>query len=45
MYHHIVAQLLFAAFRVRLDIQIAVAFLTACVKAPDEDDWGNSNES
>ena len=28
MYHHVVAQLLFAAFRVRRDIQTAVAFLT-----------------
>ena len=39
MYHHVVAQLLFAAFCVRRDIQTAVAFLTTCVKAPDEDDW------
>ena len=38
MYHHVVAQLLFAAFCVRRDIQTAVAFLTTRVKAPDEDD-------
>ena len=40
MYHHIVAQLLFAAFCVRRDIQTAVTFLTTHVKAPDKDDWG-----
>ena len=38
IYHHVVAQLLFAAFRVRIDIQTAVAFLTTRVKTPDKDD-------
>lgn len=40
MYHHTVAQLLFASTRVRRDIQTTVAFLTTRVKHPDEDDWG-----
>ena len=40
MYHHVVSQLLFAAFRVRRDIQTAVVFLTIWVKAPDKDDRG-----
>ena len=40
MYHHVVAQLLFADFHVRRDIQTAVAFLTTRVKAPEKDDWG-----
>ena len=38
-FHHVVAQLLFLACRARRDIQVAVAFLTTRVKAPDEDDW------
>jgi hypothetical protein len=38
-FHHMVAQLLFMATRVRRDIQTAVAFLTTRVKNPDEDDW------
>jgi hypothetical protein len=38
-FHHTTAQLLFLS-RVRRDIQTAVAFLTTCVKTPDEDDWG-----
>jgi hypothetical protein len=37
-FHHMVAQLLFMATRVRRDIQTAVAFLTTRVKNPDEDD-------
>ena len=40
IFHHIVAKLLFAAFRVRQDVQTAVAFLCTRVKEPDEDDWG-----
>jgi len=40
VFHHTVYQLLFAANRVRRDIQTAVSFLTTQVKAPDEDDWG-----
>jgi hypothetical protein len=40
-FHHAMAQLLFASSRARKDIQCAVAFLTARVKTPDEDDWGN----
>ena len=40
MHHHIVAKLLFMAFKVYPDIQTAVAFLTTCVKAPDTIDWG-----
>lgn len=41
-FHHTIAQeLLFASTRARRDIQVAVAFLTTCVKAPNEDDWGN----
>jgi hypothetical protein len=39
-FHHTVYQLLFAENRVRRDIQTAVLFVTARVKAPDEDDWG-----
>ncbi len=38
-FHHTTAQLLFLS-RVRRDIQTAVAFLTTCVKTPDENDWG-----
>ena len=34
-----VAQLLFLAMRANRDIHTAVAFLTTCVKDPDEDDW------
>jgi hypothetical protein len=40
VFHHTVYQLLFAANRVRRDIQTAVSFLTTRVKAPDQDDWG-----
>jgi hypothetical protein len=39
-FHHMVYQLLFAANRVRCNIQRTVLFLTLCVKAPDKDDWG-----
>jgi hypothetical protein len=39
-FHHMVAQLLFMAMRVRRDIQTALAFLTTRVKSPDEDNWG-----
>ena len=38
-FHSVVAALLFISRRCRLDIQMAVAFLTTCVVAPDEDDW------
>ena len=40
VFHHTVYQLLFAANRVRCDIQTAVSFLTTWVKVPDQDDWG-----
>jgi hypothetical protein len=39
-FHHAVAQLLFLSARARRDIQPVTAFLTTCVKSPDEDDWG-----
>ncbi len=39
-FHHMVAQLLIMATRVRQDIQTAVAFLTTRVKSPDKDNWG-----
>jgi hypothetical protein len=39
-FHHAVYQLLFAANRVRRDIQTAISFLTTRVKAPYEDDLG-----
>ncbi len=38
-FHHTIAQLLFLS-RVRRNIQTTVAFLTTCVKHPDNDDWG-----
>jgi hypothetical protein len=38
-FHHTTAQLLFLS-RVCRDIQTTVAFLTTCVKHPDNDDWG-----
>ncbi len=37
-FHHTEAQLLFMLMWARQDIQMAVAFLTARVKNPDEDD-------
>jgi hypothetical protein len=40
VFHHTVAQLLFMSMRARLDIQMAVLFLTTRVKSPDKDDWG-----
>jgi hypothetical protein len=40
-YHHTTAQLLFLLC-IHRDIQPTVAFLTTCVKHPDEDDWGKS---
>ena len=40
IFHHTTAQLLFLSTRARRDIQLAVAFLTTRVKAPDLDDWG-----
>jgi len=40
-FHHSVYQLLFAANRVRRDIQTDILFLTTRAKAPDEDDWGS----
>ena len=39
VFHHTTAQLLFLS-RVRRDIQTTVAFLTARIKRPDNDDWG-----
>jgi hypothetical protein len=38
-FHHTTAQLTFLS-HVRPDIQPTVAFLTTCVKRPDNDDWG-----
>ena len=38
LFHHVVAQLLFACKRGRPDLQTAVAFLTTRVKNPDVDD-------
>ena len=43
VYHHVVAQLLFAVFRVRRDIQTAVACITIHVKAKMT--WQSSNGS
>jgi hypothetical protein len=40
VFHHAVVQLLFLSGRAHRDMQPAVAFLTARVKAPNEDDWG-----
>jgi hypothetical protein len=40
VFHHAVAQLLFASARSRKAIQMAISFLTTRVKQPDEDDWG-----
>jgi hypothetical protein len=39
-FYHTVAQILFMCSRARRDIQMAVAFLTARVKEPDENYWG-----
>jgi hypothetical protein len=39
-FHHTVGQLLFLCKRTQRDIQMAVSFLTTCIKRPDEDDWG-----
>ena len=39
MFHHNVAKLLFLCKQARPNIQTAVAFLTTCVMAPDEDDY------
>ncbi len=39
-FHHTTAQLLFLSVRARCNIQPATAFLTMCVKCPDENDWG-----
>jgi len=38
-FHSVVAALLFISRRCRLDIQVAVGFLTTRVSEPDEDDW------
>ena len=38
-FHHLVAKLLYLSKRARPDIQLAVAFLSTRVQAPDEDDW------
>ena len=40
MFHRGVTQLLLAAFRVRQDVQTAVAFLTTRVEGSDKDDRG-----
>jgi hypothetical protein len=40
VFHHAVAQLLFAASRSHKDIHTRVSFLTTRVKHPDKDDWG-----
>jgi hypothetical protein len=40
LFHHTVYPLLFAANKARHDIQTAVSFLTAWVKAPYQVDWG-----
>ena len=39
MFHHNVVKLLFLCKQARPNIQTAVAFLTTCVMAPDEDDY------
>ena len=39
-FHYTVAKLLFVNTRAHQDIQTAVAFLTTCVKSPDDEDWG-----
>ncbi len=38
-FHHTTSQLLFLS-RAHCDIQTTVAFLTTCVKCPDQGDWG-----
>jgi hypothetical protein len=40
VFHHSVAQLMFASTRARKDIHTTIAFLTTRVRNPDEDDWG-----
>ena len=39
-FHHSVAQLILLCMRVQLDLKTVVSFLTTCVKAPNDDDWG-----
>ena len=39
-FHHNVAKLLFVSNCACRDIQMPVAFLTACMKEHDDDDWG-----
>jgi hypothetical protein len=39
IFHSTVAKLLFVAKQGRLDILLAISFLTTRVQAPDEDDW------
>jgi hypothetical protein len=39
IYHHLVAKLLYLCKRTRPDLQLAVAFLTTRVQAPDVDDY------
>ncbi|VEU43169.1 unnamed protein product, partial [Pseudo-nitzschia multistriata] len=39
LFHHFVAQLLFASKRARPDLQTAIAFLCTRVASPGEDDW------
>ena len=44
-FQHTVAKLLFVSTRAHQDIQMVVAFLTTCIKSPDEDDWGKLKRS
>ena len=39
LFHHIVAKLLYVTKRCRLDIQLAIAFLTTRVQSPSQQDW------
>jgi hypothetical protein len=39
MFHNFVALCLFLAKQARPDVSTAMAFLTACIKGPNEDDW------
>ena len=41
IFHSIVAKLLFVSKRARLDILVAVSYLTTRVSKADEDDWKN----
>ena len=39
MFHHNVAKLLFLCKWAHPDLQTSVAFLSTCIKSPDEDDY------